>query len=154
MIWKVPTRFCPRCRPTPCWRTRLSMPTSASSSLCLRQEKSSSFRPRAIERFTASTTRKCTRRATSWRTSIVSSSSTERLRPAMTRPPETSSPASIWPPQSFGSIEDRPSSGTRGRTDLVATGAAQREGFDGPPDRPGPHHVVMWRLDRGHAAAR
>src|ERR1700760_2249477 len=90
MICKVPTCFCPRCRPTPCWRTRLSMPMSASSSLCLRQEKSSSFRPRAIERFTASTTRNCTRRATSWRTSIVSSSSTGRLPPAMTRPLDSS----------------------------------------------------------------
>ena len=45
-------------RPTPCWQTRLSTPTSASSSLSLRQEKSSSFRPRAIESFNASTTRK------------------------------------------------------------------------------------------------
>ena len=63
--------------------------------------------PPKSEGFNASTTRNCTRRATSWRTSIVSSSSTERLRPAMIRPPETSSPASIWPPQSFGSIEDR-----------------------------------------------
>src|SRR5258707_15247247 len=108
MIWKVPTRFCPRCRPIPCWQTRLSMPMSASSSLCLRQEKSSSFRPRVIESFNASTTKKCTKRATSWRTSIASSKNTARSRPAMTRPPETSSPASIWPPPSFGSIEDRP----------------------------------------------
>jgi hypothetical protein len=46
--------------------------------------------------------------ATSWRTSIASSSSTEPLQPAMTRPPETFSPPSIWPPLSFGSIEDRP----------------------------------------------
>jgi transposase len=51
---------------------------------------------------------KCTRHATTSRTSIVSSSSTEPLQPAMTRPPETSSPPSIWPPLSFGSIEDRP----------------------------------------------
>jgi transposase len=71
------------------------------------QEKSVSFRPRVIERFNVSSTRNCTRRATSWRTSIVSSSSTEPLRPAMTRPPETSSLASIWPLLSFGLIEDR-----------------------------------------------
>ena len=32
----------------------------------------------------------------------VEPTTAEPLRPAMTRPPETSSPASIWPPQSFG----------------------------------------------------
>ena len=37
MICKVPTCFCPRCRPTPCWRTRLSMPIYVSLSLCLRR---------------------------------------------------------------------------------------------------------------------
>ena len=57
MICKVPTSFYPRCRPTLCWQTRLLMPMNASSSLCLRQEKSSSFRPRAIESFNAHTTR-------------------------------------------------------------------------------------------------
>jgi transposase len=41
-------------------------------------EKGSSFRPRVIERFNASSTRKCTKRATSWRTSIASSSNTAR----------------------------------------------------------------------------
>jgi hypothetical protein len=51
MIWKVPTRFCPRCRPTLCWPTRLSMPMSASSSPCSRQEN----RPKAIERSNALT---------------------------------------------------------------------------------------------------
>jgi transposase len=43
-----------------------------------------------------------------WETPTASSNSTEPLRPAMTRPPETSSPASIWPPLSSGLIEDRP----------------------------------------------
>ena len=57
MICKVPMSFYPRCRPTPCWRTRLSTPTSASSSLCLPQDKVRHSGPRVIERFNASTTR-------------------------------------------------------------------------------------------------
>jgi IS5 family transposase len=53
-------------------------------------------------------TRKCTKPVISWKTSTASSNSTEPLQLAMTRPPETSSLASIWPPLSSGSIEDRP----------------------------------------------
>ena len=75
----------------------------------LAAEKSSSFRPRVIERFNASTTRNCFKGPRHLMENFYCKLKQYRAiaRPATIRPPETSSAPSIWPPQSFGSIEDR-----------------------------------------------
>src|SRR5258707_15325694 len=107
MIWKVPTRFCPRCRPILLADKafdadeRVVEPLLAAGKKLVIPPKSN----RKLQRLYDKEMYKARRLMEN---SIASSNNTARSRPAMTRPPETSSPASIWPPPSFGSIEDRP----------------------------------------------
>src|SRR3954452_1981401 len=88
--------------------TRRSTLTSGSGHRWPEPARPPSFQPRRTDARTALSTATSTRRAISSRTSSLSSSSSGPSQPGMTRPHETSSPASTSQAQLSGSIDDRP----------------------------------------------